>query len=71
MALSHIEKSGEMGGLTRPRAFTVDDGHGFVREDQIFDETISLLKIIPKAEILKEFRHNKYKLEKPHFTVLK
>jgi len=41
------EKSGEMGGLTRPRGFTIDDGHGFVREDQIFDETISLLKIIP------------------------
>ena len=41
------EKSGEMGGLTRPRGFTIDDGHGFVREDQIFDETVSLLKIIP------------------------
>jgi threonyl-tRNA synthetase len=41
------EKSGEMGGLTRPRGFTIDDGHGFVREDQIYDETVSLLKIIP------------------------
>ncbi|MEM0140263.1 MAG: threonine--tRNA ligase [Ferroplasma sp.] len=43
------EKSGEMGGLTRPRGFTIDDGHGFVREDQIFDETTSLLKIIPQV----------------------
>jgi threonyl-tRNA synthetase len=41
------EKSGEMGGLTRPRGFTIDDGHGFVREDQIFGETISLLEITP------------------------
>lgn len=41
------EKSGEMGGLTRPRGFTIDDGHGFVMESQIFEETVSLLKIIP------------------------
>ncbi|MEM0132281.1 aminoacyl--tRNA ligase-related protein [Acidiplasma sp.] len=41
------EKSGEMGGLTRPRAFTIDDGHGFLRPDQIFDEVSSLIKIIP------------------------
>ena len=25
------EKSGEVGGLTRPRTFTVDDGHEFMR----------------------------------------
>ena len=23
-----FHKSGEMGGLTRPRGFTIDDGHG-------------------------------------------
>ncbi len=42
------EKSGEMGGLTRPRGFTIDDGHGFVRPDQVLEETISLLKMVPE-----------------------
>ncbi len=64
------EKSGEMGGLTRPRAFTVDDGHGFVREDQIFDETISLLKIIPSIfkTILgtEEFTYDLSVMDKQH-----
>ncbi len=41
------EKSGEMGGLTRPRAFTIDDGHGFLRPDQISEEVTSLLKTVP------------------------
>ncbi|EQB73090.1 MAG: hypothetical protein AMDU4_FER2C00100G0001 [Ferroplasma sp. Type II] len=59
-----------MGGLTRPRAFTVDDGHGFVREDQIFDETISLLKIIPSIfkTILgtEEFTYDLSVMDKQH-----
>ncbi len=42
------EKSGEMGGLTRPRGFTIDDGHGFVMSDQVLEETISLLKMVPE-----------------------
>ncbi len=42
------EKSGEMGGLTRPRGFTIDDGHGFVRPDQVLEETVSLLKMVPE-----------------------
>ncbi|SMD30517.1 threonine--tRNA ligase [Picrophilus oshimae] len=40
------EKSGEMGGLTRPRGFTIDDGHGFLRQDQILEEVSSLLGMI-------------------------
>ncbi len=39
------EKSGEVGGLTRPRTFTIDDGHAFLREDQIVDEVIDLLEM--------------------------
>lgn len=40
------EKSGEVGGLLRPRAFTQDDGHAFLRFDQIVDEVKSILKMI-------------------------
>lgn len=40
------EKSGEMGGLTRPRVFTVDDGHEFMRRDQIEDEIKSVLEMM-------------------------
>ena len=32
------EKSGEVGGLTRPRTFTIDDGHGFLAVDQLVQE---------------------------------
>lgn len=41
------EKPGELGGLTRVRAFAQDDGHVFGREDQIeeeFDRALSLVK---------------------------
>ncbi len=40
------EKSGEVGGLTRPRVFTVDDGHEFMRQDQIEDEIKSVLEMM-------------------------
>jgi threonyl-tRNA synthetase len=40
------EKSGEMGGLTRPRTFTVDDGHEFMRPDQIEKEIKSVLDMM-------------------------
>lgn len=40
------EKSGEVGGLTRPRMFTVDDGHGFLRSDQIFQEIGRVIEMI-------------------------
>ncbi len=44
--LYRYEKSGEVGGLTRPRSFTQDDGHAFVRMDQIADEISSILEVI-------------------------
>lgn len=43
------EKPGEISGLTRVRAITVDDGHIFCRTDQIKDEAKNI------ANIIKEF----------------
>lgn len=40
------EKPGEIGGLTRTRSFTVDDGHIFCRVDQIKDEAKNICHII-------------------------
>lgn len=40
------EKPGEIGGLTRVRAITVDDGHIFCRVDQIKEEATRIAKII-------------------------
>ena len=37
------EKSGEVGGLTRPRTFTIDDGHGFMMPEQLVDEIGSII----------------------------
>ncbi len=40
------EKPGEIGGLTRVRAITVDDGHTFCTPDQIKQEVGAIAKII-------------------------
>ncbi|MCH2188352.1 threonine--tRNA ligase [Candidatus Gracilibacteria bacterium] len=40
------EQSGEVGGLSRVYAITVEDGHVFCRVDQIKDEIINLIHII-------------------------
>ncbi len=40
------EKPGEIGGLTRVRSITVDDGHTFCTPDQIKDEASTIAKII-------------------------
>lgn len=40
------EKPGEIGGLTRVRAITVDDGHIFCTVDQIQQEAMNIAKII-------------------------
>ncbi len=39
------EASGALNGLFRVRSFTQDDAHTFVREDQIEDEIVSILKL--------------------------
>lgn len=43
------EKSGEVGGLSRPRTFTIDDGHGILRKDQIGEEIKKVLEMIKIA----------------------
>lgn len=53
------EKTGELSGLTRLRAFRQDDGHCFCREDQIKEEFKSVLSVIEKA--MKTFGMN-YKI---------
>lgn len=40
------EKSGQLGGLTRVRAITQDDGHLFCRKDQIENEVSTIVSII-------------------------
>jgi len=40
------EKPGEIGGLTRVRSITVDDGHTFCRLDQVKEEAESIARII-------------------------
>ena len=39
------EKSGEIGGLTRVRGFTIDDAHIFCRPDQVQEEFIKALNL--------------------------
>jgi threonyl-tRNA synthetase len=43
------EKSGEVGGLSRPRTFTIDDGHAFLRPDQIEEEIGRTLDMITRS----------------------
>ncbi|PIR43818.1 threonine--tRNA ligase [candidate division WWE3 bacterium CG10_big_fil_rev_8_21_14_0_10_32_10] len=40
------EKPGQIGGLTRTRSFTVDDGHTFCTVNQIRQEALNICKII-------------------------
>lgn len=40
------EQSGELSGLLRVRGFTQDDGHAFIREDQIRGEIVDVLSAI-------------------------
>ena len=47
------EPSGALHGLMRVRAFTMDDGHVFVTEDQITDESVAITKLI--LDIYRDF----------------
>lgn len=48
-ALHRAEASGTLGGLTRVRQFCQDDGHLFIREDQIADEARRMLSLIDRV----------------------
>ncbi len=53
------EQSGELGGLTRVRGFTVDDSHLFVTPEQLDDEFMSVVDLtltVFKSLQLKNFR---------------
>ncbi|MBD2576242.1 threonine--tRNA ligase [Oscillatoria sp. FACHB-1406] len=53
------EQSGELGGLTRVRGFTVDDSHLFVTPEQLDDEFLKVVDLILsvfKALQLKNFK---------------
>jgi threonyl-tRNA synthetase len=53
-----FEKSGELGGLSRVRALTIDDSHILMREDQIEDEyktCITMVKKMFKAFSLSDY----------------
>ncbi|MFS8825993.1 threonine--tRNA ligase, partial [Synechococcus sp. R6-6] len=53
------EQSGELGGLTRVRGFTVDDAHLFVRPDQLEEEflkVVDLILVVFDKLKLKDFR---------------
>jgi threonyl-tRNA synthetase len=53
------EQSGELGGLTRVRGFTVDDSHLFVTPEQLDDEFLKVVDLILhvfQALNLKKFR---------------
>jgi len=47
--LARDERPGEMHGMLRTRVFAQDDGHAFVREDQIADEFKNVLGVVLKA----------------------
>lgn len=55
------EQSGELLGLLRVRSITQDDGHVFLREDQIEEEVTNLLKTA--IEILKIFELKDFKIK--------
>jgi threonyl-tRNA synthetase len=47
--LARDERPGEMHGMMRTRVFTTDDGHAFVRPDQIAQEFKNVLGVIQEA----------------------
>ncbi|WP_126147312.1 threonine--tRNA ligase [Synechococcus elongatus] len=53
------EQSGELGGLTRVRGFTVDDSHLFVRPDQLASEFLSVVDLI--LSVFKALNLRKFK----------
>jgi threonyl-tRNA synthetase len=47
--LARDERPGELHGVLRSRVFTQDDGHAFVREDQIGEEFENILGVVSEA----------------------
>ena len=53
------EQSGELGGLTRVRGFTVDDSHLFVTPEQLDDEFLNVVDLI--LSVFKSLQLKKFK----------
>ena len=53
------EQSGELGGLTRVRGFTVDDSHLFVTPEQLDDEFLNVVDLI--LSVFKSFQLKNFK----------
>jgi len=53
------EQSGELGGLTRVRGFTVDDSHLFVTPEQLDDEFLKVVELI--LAVFKSLQLKKFK----------
>ncbi len=53
------EQSGELGGLTRVRGFTVDDSHLFVTPEQLDEEFLSVVDLI--LEVFKSLQLKNFK----------
>jgi len=56
-----FEKSGELHGLIRVRAFTVDDAHIFCLPEQIEDEVVGVINLI--LEVYRAFGFEDYRVE--------
>jgi threonyl-tRNA synthetase len=57
-----LEKSGELSGLSRVRAMTLNDAHIFCRPDQMQDEFIKVVRLIQETYRVLGFREYSYRL---------
>ncbi|MEG0254950.1 MAG: threonine--tRNA ligase [Vagococcus sp.] len=58
--MHRYEKSGALSGLARVREMTLNDGHTFVRPDQIKDEFMRTLKLM--VDVYEDFNIDDYRL---------
>jgi threonyl-tRNA synthetase len=57
-----LEKSGELSGLSRVRAMTLNDAHIFCRPDQMLDEFIKVVRLIQETYQVLGFSQYSYRL---------
>lgn len=56
-----FEKSGELHGLIRVRAFSIDDAHIFCLPEQVVDEVVGVIRLI--LEFYRDFGFEDYRVE--------
>ena len=57
-----LEKSGELAGLSRVRAMTLNDAHIFCTPEQMLDEFIKVVRLIQEAYQVMGFEEYSYRL---------